>query len=95
MCASINCIYGGTLQRASLKRVTGAWGPAIRNLVQSKAEPPLCSTNGAVIAGTTSWVGLRGARACVCVVGDGGLQADEVYKALLICFQALGAMSSN
>lgn len=55
---------------ASLKRVTGAWAPAIINLVQSRAEPPLCSTNGALIAGTTSWVGRRGV--CVCEVGAGG-----------------------
>lgn len=91
LCASINCIYGGTLQRASLKRVTGAWAPAIINLVQSRAEPPLCSTNGALIAGTTSWVGRRG----VCVVGVGGLRADGVYKALLTCFQAPRPMSPN
>lgn len=43
LCASINCIYGGTSQRASLKTVIGAWAPTIINLMQCRAEPPLRS----------------------------------------------------
>lgn len=57
MCASINCICGRPLQRANLKRVTGVWGPAIINLVQTRDEHPLCSTVSALISVTTSWVG--------------------------------------
>lgn len=85
---------------ASLKRVTGAWAPAIINLEQSGTEPPLRSTNGTLIAGTTPWVGRRGACVSVCgwCWGTGAFAMRTGwggYKALLICFRAPRPMSPN
>ena len=86
---------------ASLKRVTGAWAPAIINLEQSGAEPPLRSTNGALIAGPPRWGGGGGGVVWGWGVGAGGggfLQGGRgggLYKPLLICFRALRPMSPN
>lgn len=86
LCASINCIYGEALQRASLKRVTGAWASAIINLVRSRPQPPLCSVNGALIAGTTSWVGWRGG-VCLCD-GCWGLKRGQAVSSIIHLFQS-------